>query len=73
MLTNGKSTWEFCFADKDVTHNWLVHLLQHAQDHRRWKQVAESRMDVYSPKANMSEGRPFKRTRSKLVLLYNET
>ena len=37
----------------------------------KWQYL--SRMEVYSPKANMSEGRPFKRTRSKLVLLYNET
>ncbi len=30
-------------------------------------------MEVYSPKAVTGEGRHMKRTRSKLVLLYNQT
>ena len=29
--------------------SWLVHLLQHAADHRRWKIAATNKMDVYSP------------------------
>ncbi len=67
-------SWRFHFEDKENLHRWLVLLLQHASDHRRWKQVAESRMDVYSPRTeDNGEGRAMKRTRSKLVLLYNQT
>lgn len=105
---------------KDEYDSWLVHLLQHAADHRRWKVAATSKMELYSPGATnkksasslvhwnidppayQPEARPerdgpfqfprmssfnpssakrqkreakksFRRTRSKLVLLYNET
>jgi hypothetical protein len=75
-IINRKIPFEFHFEDKENLHNWLVHLIQHAADHRRWKEAASTRMEVLSPK-NMLEGaptmgRPLKRTRSKLVMLYNE-
>lgn len=71
-IANKKIRWEFVFEDKENLHNWLIHLIQHAQDHRRWKQAAEQRMLVYSPQNVTVQRRPFKRTRSKLVMLYND-
>ncbi len=131
-----KTTWELsfpveqsCSSSKENSNpgsqssydSWLVHLLQHAADHRRWKSVATNKMDVYSPGGGnrnktssssliswnleptpssfvkpekevtfqfprMSSFNPssakrqkreakksFRRTRSKLVLLYNQT
>lgn len=72
-LNNTSKTWEFYFEDKENLHVWLIHLIQHAADHRRWKQVAEEKMEVFSPKAEEIVKRSVKRTKSKLVLLYNET
>ena len=60
---------------------WLVALLQHAADHRRWKNAATRKLALGSlaevDKGNQAK-RPrytksFKRTRSKLFMLYNET
>lgn len=42
-ITNGSISHIFLFEDKENLHHWLVHLYQHAADHRRWKQVAENR------------------------------
>jgi len=36
-------SWTFYFEDKENLHHWLVHLMQHAGDHRRWKDVATKR------------------------------
>ena len=71
-ITNKKISWLFTFEDKEQLHNWLVHLIQHAADHRSWKQAASRRMRVLSPQAVQTEKRTFKRTRSKLVMLYND-
>lgn len=68
-------TWEFCFEDKENLTSWLIHLIQHAADHRRWKQAATEKMEVLEPKHVAREAtlrKPYKRTRSKLVLLYND-
>lgn len=58
-------------------------LLQHAADHRRWKTAStqkltlgsRSEVDLSSNKASKKPRytKSFKRTRSKLVMLYNET
>ncbi len=44
-LTTSGRAWRFRFPaeDKENMHRWLVHLIQHAADHRRWKQAAENR------------------------------
>ena len=42
-LTTCAASWRFRFEDKENLHRWLIHLIQHAADHRRWKQVAEKR------------------------------
>lgn len=74
-VTNKKIPFEFDFEDKDNLHKWLVHLIQHAADHRRWKGAATTRMEVLSPRneeRTMALSRPMKRTRSNLVMMYNE-
>ncbi len=57
-------------------------LLQHAADHRRWKGAASKKMKLGSirdlevstnPSKKSKYTKSFKRTRSKLVMLYNET
>lgn len=57
-------------------------LLQHAADHRRWKTASTQKLTLGSrsevdlnPKASKKPRytKSFKRTRSKLVMLYNET
>lgn len=53
---------------------WLAHLYQHACDQRRWRQAARDRMEVLSPDTRVaSAARLGGRTRSKLLLHYNET
>ena len=74
-VTNKKIPFEFDFEDKENLHKWLVHLIQHAADHRRWKGAATTRMEVLSPRneeRTMALSRPLKRTRSNLVMMYNE-
>ena len=65
---------------------WSTALMQHAADHRRWKNAASKKLvlgslvgvDTYSdPNDQRTSKRPrytksFKRTRSKLVMLYNQ-
>ena len=75
IVINKKIPFEFDFEDKENLHKWLVHLLQHAADHRRWKGAATTRMEVLSPRneeRTMTLSRPMKRTRSNLVMMYNE-
>ena len=75
-ITNENCTWKVDFEQK----SWLMALLQHAADHRRWKIAATKKLNLGS-RAEISQNaskRPrytksFKRTRSKLVMLYNET
>jgi hypothetical protein len=52
---------------------WIAHLYQHACDQRRWKQSARERMEVLSPDTRAGGARTVGRTRSKLLLHYNET
>ena len=52
---------------------WLAHLYQHACDQKRGKMAAKDKMEVLSPDAGPAVARAMGRTRSKLVLLYNET
>jgi len=74
-VTNKKIPFQFNFEDTENLHKWLVHLIQHAADHRRWKGAATTRMEVLSPRdeeMTRTLSRPMKRTRSKLVMMYNE-
>ena len=99
-------TWQLVFeGDKENKENWVIHLLQHAADHRRWKKAAITKMEVFSPakamikdrstsslgkneplyervtlktntltrKATVKKTKSFKRTRSKLALIYKQT
>lgn len=53
---------------------WLAHLYQHACDHKRWKLASQQKMEVLSPDTvPVQRSKSMYRTRSKLVLLYNET
>jgi len=53
---------------------WLAHLYQHACDHKRWKAASQKKMEVLSPDTKpVQRSKSICRTRSKLVLLYNET
>ena len=71
-ITNNKFRWEFKFDDEERMKNWFMHLSQHAADHRRWKQAATKKMEVLDPDdLNGHVTKTFNRTRSKLVLLYN--
>jgi hypothetical protein len=47
--------------------------LQHACDHKRWKVASQQKMEILSPDTKPNTARAIGRTRSKLVLLYNET
>ena len=99
-------TWHLVFdGDKENKEKWVIHLLQHAADHRRWKKAATTKMEVFSPakamikdrstsslgnneplyervtlkthtltrKATVKKTKSFKRTRSKLALIYKQT
>ncbi len=43
LAEEGGKELEFRFEEEGDKHRWLVHLIQHAADHRRWKQVAQNR------------------------------
>ena len=92
-------------GDKENKEAWVIHLLQHAADHRRWKKAAIAKMEIFSPakgmkkdrsasslgnneplyeritfktntltrKATVKKTKSFKRTKSKLALIYNQT
>jgi len=118
-------TWELVFDDKETKDKYLVHLFQHAADHRRWKRAALTKMALMSKSrasatniagnswlgnernvplyesivtkkkrrmatlkrsatmkrpaatltrsATIKQAKSFKRTRSKLALVYNQT
>ena len=58
-----------------INHQLTIKLFQHACDHKRWKSASQERMEVLSP-AHVPINRTksmMTRTRSKLVLMYNET
>ena len=69
----GETRVEFLCPTKENKVMWLSHLYQHAYDQKRWKMAAQNKMKVLSPDSGPSMARSFGRTRSKLVLLYNET
>ena len=69
----GEERVEFLCPTKENKVMWLAHLYQHACDQKRWKMAATHKMEVLSPDAGPSVARNMGRTRSKLVLLYNET
>jgi len=69
----GETKVEFLCPTKENKVMWLSHLYQHACDQKRWKMAAQDKMEVLSPDAGPSVARSMGRTRSKLVLLYNET
>ena len=69
----GEGKVEFLCPTKESKVMWLAHLYQHACDQRRWKQAAQHKMEVLSPDMKPSLARSVGRTRSKLVLMYNET
>ena len=71
-----------------VKQKWMSHLYQHACDQKRWKEAALDKMEVkfnshgkicqwifqvLSPDTKTGAGRSVGRTRSKLLLHYNET
>jgi len=64
---------EFKCATKEDKVMWLAHLYQHACDHKRWKSASQQKMEVLSPDTKPIRTKSMCRTRSKLVLLYNET
>jgi len=71
----GEGVIEFKCDTKENKVMWLAHLYQHACDHKRWKSASQERMEVLSPDAkpiNRTKSM-MTRTRSKLVLMYNET
>jgi hypothetical protein len=72
VVANASVCWEFFFEDKENLHLWLVHLLQHAGDHRRWKTAAVERMQILSPQHDQDASKRMRRTRSKLMLLYDQ-
>lgn len=70
----GEEPAEFKCVDKENKVMWLAHLYQHACDHRRWRQAAQTKMEILSPDTKpITQSRSINRTRSKLFLLYNET
>ena len=69
----GEGKVEFQCPTKENKVMWLAHLYQHACDQKRRKMAATHKMEVLSPDAGPSVARNMGRTRSKLVLLYNET
>ena len=74
IANSEKLQWRFHFEDKENLYHWFVHLVQHANDHRRWKHAATERMEVLSPKnvARDPTMRTMTRTRSKLMRLYDQ-
>jgi len=69
----GDGKVEFLCPTKESKVMWLAHLYQHACDQRRWRQAAKDKMEVLSPDTRPGLARSVGRTRSKLVLMYNET
>lgn len=69
----GECKVEFMCPTKENKVMWLAHLYQHACDQKRWKMAAVNKMEVLSPDSGPAVSRAIGRTRSKLVLLYNET
>jgi len=69
----GECKVEFMCPTKENKVMWLAHLYQHACDQKRWKMAALNKMEVLSPDSGPAVSRAIGRTRSKLVLLYNET
>eukprot|EP00092_Neocalanus_flemingeri_P084481 GFUD01106138.1.p1 GENE.GFUD01106138.1~~GFUD01106138.1.p1 ORF type:complete len:462 (+),score=154.09 GFUD01106138.1:110-1495(+) len=69
----GEGKVEFLCPTKESKVMWLAHLYQHACDQRRWRQAAVHKMEVLSPDTRPSLARSQGKTRSKLVLMYNET
>jgi len=69
----GEPVVEVRCPTKEVKAQWLATLYQHACDHRRWRQAAQERMEVLSPDTRPGQVRSVGRTRSKLLLHYNET
>ena len=106
LKSSSSMTWHLVFdGDKENKENWVIHLLQHAADHRRWKKAATTKMEILSPakalgkdrstsslgnneplyervtlktntltrRATVKKTKSFKRTRSKLALIYSQT
>ncbi|XP_023347091.1 rhotekin-2 [Eurytemora carolleeae] len=69
----GDGIIEFKCENKEMKVMWLAHLYQHACDHKRWKLASQQKMEVLSPDTKPIRTKSMCRTRSKLVLLYNET
>ena len=69
----GEVRVEFMCPTKENKVMWLNHLYQHACDQKRWKLAATNKMEILSPDSGPAVARSLGRTRSKLVLLYNET
>jgi len=69
----GECRVEFMCPTKENKTMWLSHLYQHACDMKRWKMAARDKMEILSPDSGPAVARSMGRTRSKLVLLYNET
>ena len=69
----GEEAVEFRCPTKEKKAMWMAHLYQHACDQKRWRQAAVDRMEVLSPDTKPGLGRSVGRTRSKLLLHYNET
>jgi len=69
----GEGKVEFLCPTKENKVMWLATLYQHACDQKRWRQAATHKMEVLSPDTGPAIARSIGRTRSKLVLLYNET
>lgn len=69
----GEEVVEFKCPTKEKKAMWLAHLYQHACDQRRWRQAATEKMEVFSPDTRPANPRTVGRTRSKLLLHYNET
>ena len=69
----GEEAVEFRCPTKEKKAMWMAHLYQHACDQKRWRQAAVDKMEVLSPDTKPGLGRSVGRTRSKLLLHYNET
>jgi len=69
----GEDVVEFRCPTREKKASWLAHLYQHACDQRRWRQAAMHKMEVLSPDTKAGHARCVGRTRSKLLLHYNET
>uniref|UniRef100_A0A0K2V723 Anillin homology domain-containing protein n=1 Tax=Lepeophtheirus salmonis TaxID=72036 RepID=A0A0K2V723_LEPSM len=71
QIRNEQVLWEFKFEhDSVMLSQWFQQLSQHGSNHRKWKHAAD--MKVVSPGSEELPTRSFKRTRSKLVLFYND-